>query len=734
MSLNLIKIDPPHERNALGVLLSNLRTRGGIEPRDLSLKEILARASDPNHLIRRFGLRQVISVYEKRFLPALGRLPVDSQVWRARYELKYHLAQMVRYDNRPRKLAELLLEMIADLNAATFGDNPEGTERLKEDLAARNQIRHALAVMLADAARSLEHGAQPAEALKCYEAIEKIGAMNAEHRSGYVSLLWRKRDVSPAAISIYLRHLYDKRLQAGHDAQLREMSEFISSQLTVDDRVPQSQLAQRLLFNQAALCGADHTSKTLRHIGLAYLRLDQQERAVEYLRRAQSANGGDGGAASFYLGQALFQAEKFDEGVAAFQQAAAQGFDQSRIAAYQGIAYARARLRDKALQVFSLAEEEGREQLKGEFYIQRGRASFLMGDAAEAERYFRKSLEEDAADWRAAYGLAICLEHFGRRAEAIEMLRHTAEAFKDAAPPFHLLGRLLQKEGRARDSVKCFKRAVELCPEDTEYLLSLGTALDDSGGEGLSYLERAAEAGTGGPEVVRRVMLGHLNNDRRGKARYWLKVLAADENSSSEIAEYNARELASQATDAFNTGKYQQSVELWEQVQRTFSEQASVGERLALALTCSATVELRRGQIDCLKERTERALSLSTTAQSQFLHAISCMVYGDFISSEESFSALAARHPDQSAYVELKKFAALLSIGDETIAEVLKEIEGGPLQHLLDGVRKSLTTFVRPFLPAVEGSRIKDDLPWPTPLPPFELVYEPMDKAILRDR
>jgi hypothetical protein len=110
------------------------------------------------------------------------------------------------------------------------------------------------------------------------------------------------------------------------------------------------------------------------------------------------------------------------------------------------------------------------------------------------------------------------------------------------------------------------------------------------------------------------------------------------------------------------------------------------------------------------------------------------MVYGDFISSEESFSALAARHPDQSAYVELKKFAALLSIGDETIAEVLKEIEGGPLQHLLDGMRKSLTTFVRPFLPAVEGSRIKDDLPWPTPLPPFELVYEPMDKAILRDR
>lgn len=691
MELNLVKIDPPGRRRWFSVLLSPLASE--LKLRHGTLDEIREKTSDPNRLVRRHGLARVLAFYEQKLLPALRRLPDSQEVWRARFEVGCQAVQMLAHSRPPRNVERLAAALNAGLTKAHFSDDP------KADGEVRLQVRNFLAKHLTSVANWMaEHGAAE-EAVQANEMVEQLGCMDSARRPSYVSLLWRERQHGPSAMMAYLRFFSEQGWSAVADPQLGGLVEFVSDQLAVGEELPteRGEIARRLLFNQYALCGLKPPPVSFRYAGLAYLRLDQPERALDYLNRAQALDGSDGGLTSFYLGQALFQVGKFKEAADAFEQSVSSGGSRSRVASWQGLAYAKQRQWDKALQTFGAADEDG-ENLDGEFYLQWGRASFLMGDAAGAEQKFRRALEAGTADPRAPYGLAVCLVREGRRAEAVELLRGAVSAADEFAPAFHLLGRLLQEAGEAAEALPCLARAVALCPGDAEYSLSLGLALDDADDpEGTSYLRRAAEAGVGGPEVVRRVALGHFRRGEREAARRWLNALEPD--AAPSVALFRERDRVTQATDAFNTGRFDEAAALWARAHDAFGNDPRTRSRLALSLLFDAVSCLRRGVTEGVAERVERAHELDPCPAVRFMYGFVRMAGGDSDAARRTFAALSEESPDDPGPQFFECLAGFFA-GDEVALEKLSRL--GPVAA--DSDLNSLLAFLQVWSAALRGA------------------------------
>jgi len=701
--------------------------RSKMELREFSVEEILNRASDPNTLIHQHGLARVLSFYEESLMPTLRRLPKSRESWRAKFEVGCQLIQMRLHSRSLDKAFELTQEMLADLGQAQFTPNP------KTDGEVRNQVRSFLTPILVQIARQMRVAGQTTAALRACETLDRVQSLGRPNRSEYANLLWKSRDLRPSSLIVYLRHLADRNWKTTAEPQLREMEEFVRGQLAIDGSVLASEIPNRLLLNQAVVCAPNAPSFCLRNIGVGYLRLDEAERALHYLERALAVDGNDGGATAFYLGQAFFETQAFGKALNAFEQAAAQGFKKPRIAAWQGLAYARKEKYDDSLKTFRAAENTLAGSLDGEFYVHWGRASFLMEQVVEAEEHFRQALEKNDNDWRARYGLAICLERNGNRQEAVKLLR-VATGRGEAAPAHYLLGRLLQAEKQIAEAASNYRRALALNPTDLEYCLALGSSLDfQTDAEALWYLEKGARGHRGGAEVLRRLALGWLGRDNLERAGYWMELLENACPFSLSAARLNARAVAVQATLAFNAGNFADATEKWTKVVAILSDEPRAKERLALALVSQATAKLSGGEFDGVEEKIAAAERLSPRPEIRFFHGVSSFIHGDFQIASESFSSLAPtlNRPELSSLIEV---ASLLSIGDLRLSGCLRvgEDHNESDHYLLGSIKSGLTKMVSHHLPTAPA-QLEDDLPWPIPPDPMELEYESLEKAILRE-
>ena len=723
--LNLVTVRAAQDRRHFWSLWFQSR----MELREFSAQEILNKVSDPNTLIQQYGLRRVISFYEESLLPTLWRLPKRKESWRAKFEVGCQLIQMRLQAGSPVEAFKLIPEMLADLAQAQFAPNP------KADGEVRNQVRSFLIPILTEITRQLSVAGEATAALKAGETLERLQSLDRPQRSEYANLLWKSRDLRPSSLIVYLRHLTNGNWKTTAKPQLQEMEEFVRGQLAIDESVPVSEIPTRLLLNQAVVCAPNGPSFCLRNIGVGYLCLDKAERALHYLERALAVDGNDGGATSFYLGKAFFETEDFRKARHAFEQAAAQGFKKSRIAAWQGLAYARKERYDDALKTFRSAENIGAESLDAEFYIHWARASFLMGQVVDAEAHFRQALEKNDNDWRARYGLAICLERNENRKEAVKELR-VATGSAEAAPAFYLLGRLLQAEKQIAEAASNYRLAVALNPTDLEYCLALGSSLDfRTNADALSYLEKAARGHRGGAEVLRRLALGWLSRDSHERAAYWMELFESECPFSPAAARLNARMIAVQATRAFNAGDFADATQKWTKVVAILDDEPRAKERLALALVSQATAQLSRGEFDGVEQKIAAAERLSPGVETTFLHGISSFIHGDFQIASEKLSSLAPtfNRPELSSLIDV---ASLLSIGDRRLSGCLRSSDdhNESDHYLLGSIKSGLTKIVSHHLRAAAPAQLEDDLPWPAPPDPIELEFEPLEKAILREK
>jgi tetratricopeptide (TPR) repeat protein len=646
MSLNLIEIRTAHKRQPFWYALNPFH--GELRLHEGTLDEIVRKTADPHGLILRHGLPRTLAFYQERVEPVLARIPASPDVWQVRYETAAQVVQMLAATQETRSFIKLIATLVRQLARARFADNE------KANTEARRQIKTFLRIQLTRALNSTlaqEHGVLARQA---YQLCEQVGGLTPAQRATYAELLWRAGDRSPAAMRVYLRHLSEHDgTNNRHDMQA--MREFVAAQLTIDEQLSPQELNQRVIYNKFALCGPKPPPLAARHAGLGYLRLGQPKRAVASLRRPRPGAHADGGDTAFYLGQALFQLGEYDGAAESFERATSDGYSPARTASWQGVAYAKLRRWDKAVQTFRVAEQEPGIALDSEFYLQWGRASFLMKDTAESVQRFQQALAQDAQNWRAAYGLAVCLEQQERGAEAMELLRAVAAEHKDAAPVFHFLGRLLEAAGQKIEACAWYRQAVAVCPNDTEYLLSLGLMLNDLGdAAGLPVLEQVARAHVGGVEVLRRLAVGYLQAGERTRGRHWLRALAAADRANPTVALFNARDHASVATEAFNARRYQEALAQWEEIERTWSPNlpasGEIRRRLALALTYNAAARFAAGEGDDIWALVERAQALAPQPESRFLSSISRLVHSDFHAAEQSFAELATEYPARAEY------------------------------------------------------------------------------------
>ncbi len=629
------------------------------------------RSKDAQHreLLRRHGAESVLSFYDRMLLPAVDRLSPGPERTRLLFEVGCRALAIAGASGADRELVDRAEKLQSQLPRARFTGDPQADQRL------RRQVCDFLAAQLGVAAECLASNGQAEDVLRAYGILDRLGPVHPHRRATHARLRWKANDRSPRAVSLYLRALANGSLPGPEGTEIRR---FLEQRLSIDEQQSERELSDRLFFNLLALSSSRPPIPSLRNAGLAYLRLGKPARGIPYLERAQSLNGTDG-ATAFYLGQALFQTKDFGASTKAFKKSVKAGYSPLRIAAWRGVAYARDRQWEKAVASFEQAEDKAGEVGEGEFYVQWGRACFLMKKVAEAGDRFRRAGAVDRADPRAPYGLGVCLEHEGRTSEAGETLSQIASGWPDFSPAVHRLGRLFLEADQAEEALPHLRRAVELASDDPQYRLSLGLALDQTGDpEALAHLEVAGRSGTGGPEVLRRVALTYYRRGDRQQGESWFAALARVEKDSAAVVRFLARDQASQAVEAFNAGEYRRAMDLFEAAMSAFPDDQAMTERFALALAHDGSSRLRDGDPTGAWEVLERAYRLAPEQyECRFFHAIGQWAQGDVGSAIASLHGLVG----DAERTGMARFVAMVSTltGDEAgerLARLAEQAEG----------------------------------------------------------
>lgn len=149
----------------------------------------------------------------------------------------------------------------------------------------------------------------------------------------------------------------------------------------------------------------------------------------------------------------------------------------------------------------AVPSEEIRElvQRSGEARSLFEKALSLEGQPAEQERLYREAVETDASLGEAHNNLGVLHLAHERYSKAIASLRRAVRRLPGRAEPRFNLGLAYEMVGRRRSAAEQYRAAVELAPEEADYLESLARVrlkLGFPAEETQKLLERALEVET----------------------------------------------------------------------------------------------------------------------------------------------------------------------------------------------------------------------------------------------
>jgi len=104
-----------------------------------------------------------------------------------------------------------------------------------------------------------------------------------------------------------------------------------------------------------------------------------------------------------------------------------------------------------------------------------------LGDAPRAEQYYRTALRVDDLFYPAKMNLAVLLNSQGRNTEAEQLLRQAVDAVPQAPDAPYMLGLLLAEMNRVGDAIPFFERAAARDPTRARTYYNLGLALQQVG-------------------------------------------------------------------------------------------------------------------------------------------------------------------------------------------------------------------------------------------------------------
>jgi len=146
-----------------------------------------------------------------------------------------------------------------------------------------------------------------------------------------------------------------------------------------------------------------------------------------------------------------------------------------------------------------------------------------LGQAREAERYYRLALKIDDLFLPAKMNLAVLLSREGRNAESEQLLREALEAYPGNSEAAYSLGLLLVEGGRTEEALDWLRRAADADPSFSRVRYNLGLLLQQLGR--IDEAERAlAEALSLEPDNLEYLyaLADHLA--RRGRLQEALRL------------------------------------------------------------------------------------------------------------------------------------------------------------------------------------------------------------------
>jgi tetratricopeptide (TPR) repeat protein len=186
-------------------------------------------------------------------------------------------------------------------------------------------------------------------------------------------------------------------------------------------------------------------------LAMAYVNLNRPDLARPELQKLVAAAPKQS-LYCYWLGRLDFADQKFQSGIAHFNQAIALDPHFSRAYDFRGLCYAALAEPEKALTELNRAVELNRASPRPSPWpsFDLGEELYKLGQTEQAQKFFKESLSYDPKFAKAFFQMGLVEEKLGHDQEAIRNLR-SAIALDNRDPAFHhALDRLLRRAGSVR--------------------------------------------------------------------------------------------------------------------------------------------------------------------------------------------------------------------------------------------------------------------------------------------
>ncbi len=258
------------------------------------------------------------------------------------------------------------------------------------------------------------------------------------------------------------------------------------------------------------------------------------------------------------------------------------------------------------------------------FRIELGNVLSLSGNIEEAEREFRRVLDENPRSPKALQGIALLYASKGENAKALDFLERAKEADELDSVTWFNLAVLYDRANQLEAAVQAFERAAALSPKDGSIQLFLGRTLRRLGETEKSRraLERAADLSPDEPGV--QVALGAVydsQGDPERAERALRRAVESDPKNSTAWANLALVQLdGGRAEDAARSARM-----AVERAQQDPQSKAGAGkeETLGRAHGILGWALLELGRLGEAEEVISRGAEITETVSSSHTRAAS---------------------------------------------------------------------------------------------------------------
>jgi tetratricopeptide (TPR) repeat protein len=254
-----------------------------------------------------------------------------------------------------------------------------------------------------------------------------------------------------------------------------------------------SALAPAIPAFRASQNSAGALMMLLPHLGFAYERIGQADRAVSTFEEARKLDPSNPIIAS-YLVQAQISAKKYPEAIEAVRAARAQHGDDVRLARLEAQALHGSGRTDQGIAVLEDLLKRRGDDPRAHIALAQAYSEAERGN--QAVRVLQTAQARFPTESLLTFELGATFDKHKRHAEAEAAFRQLVAREPENAPALNYLGYILAERGEKLDeSVEFVKRALKIEPENGSYLDSLGWAYFKAGNMDLALdsLQRAAD-------------------------------------------------------------------------------------------------------------------------------------------------------------------------------------------------------------------------------------------------